>query len=41
VFRRLELLDGAPRRQGQRGVIAKPYRLQEVRYHTSASLSFG
>jgi transposase len=30
-LRRLELLAGAPRRQGQRGVITKPYRLQEVR----------
>jgi hypothetical protein len=30
-LRRLELLAGAPRRQGQRGVITKPYCLQEVR----------
>jgi hypothetical protein len=30
-LRRLELLAGAPPRQGQRGVITKPYRLQEVR----------
>jgi hypothetical protein len=30
-LRRLELLAGAPRRQGQRGVITKPYRLPEVR----------
>jgi transposase len=30
-LRRLELLAGAPRRQGQRGKTTRPYRLQEVR----------
>jgi hypothetical protein len=30
-LRRLELLAGAPRRQGQRGKTTRPYRLQDVR----------
>jgi transposase len=30
-LRRIELLAGAPRRQGQRGKTTRPYRLQEVR----------
>lgn len=30
-LRRIELLAGAPRRQGQRGKTTRPYRLQQVR----------
>jgi transposase len=30
-LRRIELLAGAPRRQGQRGKTTRPYRLQDVR----------